>query len=159
MNFPLWRLFTQDDACFGSIGRLLAGGCVMHLKDQFVALRDSDTGSLRHNDRFFADGHTADRRESLFLLRTDLAHVDDNVVDDSTVSWSWFDRLHPEIVIDIRGDDEVLVLNGSGGRNSEFFLHLENHVRLTDVPAAGKFWRFGNFFLVPQMRPFVNPRE
>ena len=94
---------------------------------------------------FFLHFHEGDARLGILQpFGSGRADKSNDVVHELTVARARLNFLHPLVFGKAGRDDDVLIIDGAGGRNGEFVRHFENDVGFVDAPAIGELHRLGS---------------
>src|SRR5262249_32128411 len=144
LRVPLGRLLplVEDEPYLRAILPDLAVGSVVHLPNQLCAGGNSPRDSRWQNHRHVAascayDKAIPDSSPTRTILGFGITIGHDDMVNHGTIARPGLGRLHPNVLLEVRGRDEVLVRDGSRSRNGLLGWQLEDHVRLADYPAIG----------------------
>ena len=74
------------------------------------------------------------------------------------VAWTQIGSNYPQILREIRFDENALVVDGSGRRQWDVLWHFNDHVRL-DAPAVHERYRWRGVFRVAFLGAAVHPRD
>ena len=157
------RLFGEDDPQAGAVGPRVAVRGVVHLEHDVRTGLDELSlpgfQNLRRLARSVADQKITGQRAGFGLfIRTDLwaglwggeedtgrlapeplrfrfADERDEVMHDVPLGGTYFRRLNPAVLGEVRRHDDVLIVDDARGRNLEGHRQLEHQVRCPDAPS------------------------
>ena len=119
------------------MGACLASGVRLHLVGLFHVRGANENGPCRRCGGVSVGPRRASRRGAGRTLAARRARVDDDVVDDRGGARLHFVGLNPPVFGEVRGNFEILVVDGAVRGNRIFLAEREDRIGLADAPAVG----------------------